>query len=305
MSRRHSSKQDSLELLLDTICNTFGGVLFIAILVVLLLQQTGATPVANTPDEVPVSLEEFQATTARFESVTEELARLRLNRDALDSVAQALAPADLRELFAITTELTARQEALQDEVNQQLVANTQAVIDVEALKADTATIETRRVDSKTRLAALEAQLAAERKSRVHETKMPVLHDQLHKSEVGLILQYGRLYVWHKYDGLERVGLNTDDLVVIGEKGGWLVVQPNPTAGVPLEESSASKEAIRRVLRRFDPKQYTVCAIVRPDTYAHFHHLRDAAIELGFEYRLMPTGENDPISDRGGSGGQVQ
>ena len=41
MSRRRSRKQDSLELLLDTICNTFGGVLFIAILVVMLLQQTG------------------------------------------------------------------------------------------------------------------------------------------------------------------------------------------------------------------------------------------------------------------------
>ena len=41
MSRRSAAKQDSLELLLDTICNTFGGVLFIAILVVQKVNTVG------------------------------------------------------------------------------------------------------------------------------------------------------------------------------------------------------------------------------------------------------------------------
>lgn len=43
MSRRRGRPADSsLELLLDTITNTFGGILFLAILVSLLLQSTGA-----------------------------------------------------------------------------------------------------------------------------------------------------------------------------------------------------------------------------------------------------------------------
>ena len=37
MSRKPNDDDGSLELLLDTICNTFGGVLFISILVILLL----------------------------------------------------------------------------------------------------------------------------------------------------------------------------------------------------------------------------------------------------------------------------
>ena len=37
MSRKSSASSDSLDLLLDTICNTFGGVLFIAMLVIILL----------------------------------------------------------------------------------------------------------------------------------------------------------------------------------------------------------------------------------------------------------------------------
>ena len=35
MSRRAAKPQESLELLLDTLCNTFGGVMFIALLIVL------------------------------------------------------------------------------------------------------------------------------------------------------------------------------------------------------------------------------------------------------------------------------
>src|SRR4051812_32574075 len=39
--KRRRPADSSLELLLDTICNTFGGVLFLAILVCILLQNTG------------------------------------------------------------------------------------------------------------------------------------------------------------------------------------------------------------------------------------------------------------------------
>ena len=39
MSRRGAPSGDSLDLLLDTICNTFGGILFIAMLVVILTNQ--------------------------------------------------------------------------------------------------------------------------------------------------------------------------------------------------------------------------------------------------------------------------
>jgi hypothetical protein len=41
MTRRGSTpRAESLELLLDTICNTFGGIVFLAMLVCLLLTQT-------------------------------------------------------------------------------------------------------------------------------------------------------------------------------------------------------------------------------------------------------------------------
>src|SRR4051812_9561577 len=41
MKRGTTLEFDSLELLLDTICNTFGGILFLAVLVIILVQRTG------------------------------------------------------------------------------------------------------------------------------------------------------------------------------------------------------------------------------------------------------------------------
>ena len=53
MSRRKLVIPDSLELLLDTICNTFGAVIFISILLSLLVRDSGLRKgVASLPEEV-------------------------------------------------------------------------------------------------------------------------------------------------------------------------------------------------------------------------------------------------------------
>ena len=140
MSRRRSHKQDRLELLLDAICNTFGGVLFIAILepvskptrcvsegdstldiptpsltlrvtfhvlkphlVVMLLQQTGGAPAIRAPAS-PV---ELQSLASHLGSVVSDLERLRQNRDSQQKVAQNFAPEAIRELLARRREVTA------------------------------------------------------------------------------------------------------------------------------------------------------------------------------------------------------
>lgn len=55
MSRgRQQSKKssaESLELLLDTVTNTFGGILFLALLVAILLQKTSPSPSADDSNE--------------------------------------------------------------------------------------------------------------------------------------------------------------------------------------------------------------------------------------------------------------
>ena len=78
-----------------------------------------------------------------------------------------------------------------------------------------------------RRAQAQTELERERQARAEEVRMPVVRSSP-KQEIGLILCYGRSYVWHEYGaGNERLGLNTDDFVVVSEETDGLVTRPKP------------------------------------------------------------------------------
>src|SRR5574344_1164286 len=52
MNRKKCSLPDSLELLLDTMCNTFGGIMFIAISLIIISQLITKTLRSATPEEI-------------------------------------------------------------------------------------------------------------------------------------------------------------------------------------------------------------------------------------------------------------
>src|SRR5690606_4804752 len=115
-------------------------------------------------------------------------------------------------------------------------------------------------------------------SRRREAALPVVRAASGKSEIGLVVRYGRMYVWHKYGpyGI-RQGLNLDEFVVVGEEGGALVTHPKPTAGIVLDGSEEMRRAIRARLSRFSPAEYYITAVVRPDSFGQFAFLRDALV----------------------------
>lgn len=85
MSRRSgSSDSDNLELLLDTMCNAFGGVIFIAILLAVLSQFAEVT---SAPKDDPVKQKELEREHATLES---ELRQLRADRDRQGRVLQMM-----------------------------------------------------------------------------------------------------------------------------------------------------------------------------------------------------------------------
>lgn len=86
MSAKHSLP-DSLELLLDTMCNTFGGVMFITLSLALLLCLSNKLVNENSVQEPdPDELQRVRQETARLE---EEIARLQQNCKIDEATAQA------------------------------------------------------------------------------------------------------------------------------------------------------------------------------------------------------------------------
>ena len=104
-----------------------------------------------------------------------------------------------------------------------------------------------------------------------------------------------IFVWCWLGGVgDGCGVAWDEFVVVAEEDDSLVTRPIPTKGIPLDDCNASREAIRGTLSRFDAKSCCLAVIVRPDSYGVFKQVRDQAIALKFDYRLLPTEADSPI-----------
>lgn len=302
MARRRAAKQDSLELLLDTICNTFGGVLFIAIMVVMLLRQSGQQPQAPEP---PPSPEELQILSQQFATLSSELRRLQELRASQAALVESMVPDAIQLLLEQRKRLLADQARIQATVDKKRASNAALAISVEEVQAEIRQIEERLRTAIEEQQQSRSQLASERQGRTQDLRLPVLR-QSGKREVGVIIRYGRLYVWHEYDRNQRpIGLNTRDFVILGEEDDGLVTRPNPNRGLRLDDRPETQQAIAALLKPFDRDRFYIAIILRPDSFGAFRDFRDQVITLGYEYRLMPVEADTPISDRGGGDGRVQ
>lgn len=302
MSRRRKSGHSSLELLLDTICNTFGGILFVAILIVVMLRLTSKTT-ADTDLPQPTELEQLELE-KQYAELQSTLTSLSKAMEALGALPQPDDP-DTGELFE---ELKKRQETRRELFEKRLtllksIAELQTEINKTSKELQDGTEKRKAVENKREdldLAVKEA--VAKRTQNIEYSKLR----RSSKQEVGVILRYGRLYVWHRYgaSGIP-LGLNTEEFVVLEDSAGSIRSTPNPAAGTPVTDTDESKRAVRSRLKRFDPDDQVIAIIVWPDSFEEFRYVKEAMLDLGFNYRIMPMEPGKKVFDRGGSSEGVQ
>lgn len=302
MRDRTKTGSDSLDMLLDTICNTFGGILFVAILVVLMIRSSATvvdldTPIDATPDEIESLRLELKRQQSELESL--EMASLSQAR-----LVEGFAPEEIQELLKTRNDLQEQKIDLQKQKHQEIDQNAELSQENEARRESLETSAIRHEELLAEVASLEKQLDEAIDQRSESHSLPVVRSNLSKNEVGVILKYGRMYVWHRYNEYGfREGLNTDDFVVLENKGGRLLTAPLPTAGIKIGYGEETRNEIRRALSKFDPSRSVIAAVVRTDSFKEFRILRNVLKDMGFGYRLMPG--DSLISDRGGTGGRYQ
>jgi TolA-binding protein len=302
MSRRRRPAESSLELLLDTICNTFGGILFVALLIIVMLRVTAKTA-ANVPVEVPTEVErlelarqqeELQATLSALSKAIAAVSEIPL---PVEAVGAELAK-DLRAQQKLRHELMEQRLKSLNSIAELTQEIDQTNREIEELAEREKSLEERREKVQTEL----KQAVAKRTQQVEYSELRPSF----KQEIGIVLRYGRLYVWHRYGpGGTKEGLNTDEFVVLEESAAQVRCTPNPVAGTPIDESGESRQAIERRLKAFSPSRQVIAVIVWLDTFGHFRHVKEAIVRLGFNYRLIPVTNDGNVADRGGSSSGVQ
>ena len=291
MSRRRASsnQDDSLDLLLDTVTNVFGGVMFLTLLAALLILSRGSTAVAEPESEPPVANKELDARLVAIETrqaasalaaQQKTLARLDPNgaiaakADRLKSIRETITVAR-RQLRRADSAAENRQQELQDQRTDQSELERQ----IEELQ--------KRVAEKSKQVN-KIRAAAER---------TVLFRPLTLSrtdEAVVILRYGRWYLLYesRYGG--RV--NRKDFFVLPSNDGVTTITPKPHRGEPVTDESLS-ELVRRLRDKFPVRQFHITIAVWDDSFAQFNPLKDALTGAGYQYRTLTCDSSSVLSNQ--------
>jgi hypothetical protein len=287
MSRRRRAPASSLDLLLDTICNTFGGVLFIAILVVLLLQMSGQSGANSAIDAE--KQQQFLESQSQLEELRARLKTLRAVAAQQESLASDLAAQAPRELVDQFRDWRTRRDSLNDQHLKELAELSKEQAESNDLAVKHAALDEALADRHSKLAALEATLSAEAAAHSEEARLPSQH-ATDKQEIPLLLFGGKVCFVYRTEADGSIAFNGDEFSMTGAQR---EVAPLAGKGVALGVGGENAEIAER-LKQFAKDEYYVAAFVWSNSFREFKQLKETLVHHGFEYRLVPVAASDKV-----------
>ena len=316
--RRRRADDSSLELLLDTITNTFGGILFIAILLSLLLNSSSQTAREAASRVEPMSAVEQAQLESRVADLQQDVENLRRRVAAAPQPGDSQAEdSELGKLSAAAAAVEAAvaksTEAIRNTLESQREAAT-ATEQFEMLEQDRKSVKEQLAEAEHRLAAAqeeaaklaEAALQIDRPqgpTEIQQTvSLPSLRPSL-KTEVSLYVRFDKIFMMHLWKNGERLGPNTDQFVIAptpSEDGVRQVARPKPATGKDVNAATITED-LRRMLQSFPPNRFVVSVIVFEDSFDVFQLIKAAIVRNGYEYRPIPLSPGQSVVDSGGRG----
>jgi hypothetical protein len=297
---------DSFDLLLDTLCNVFGGIILIACLLALIVPvQTSdlEQPLVDVPGHgllqerrllaARAELEQLAALVAQSASsqVSDTSAQVRL-RDDLQREVDSLR--ERRVQLALELErLAASRSSDPGKVISDLderIADLLAQIGASA--AETASADARSKAIESRIESLVAQLKAEQEENTMTLRMPRERART-KAPFNVIICFGQIYPVDSSTGRMFPGLAVS--------GPPTRMETRPLQGRGLDLRS-DRAAISSLLREVDRNRQYLALYVYPDSFATFQQFKGLVHSAGIEYGIEPqeTGKTMIFTTEGGS-----
>ena len=290
MSRRRTSlENDSLDLLLDTITNTFGGILLVALLLVLLIRNTSEQQ-ADSADEAGVTLGER-------ERLISEVAQLRERRETLRESAQMqqqleadFSDPQKQQLAKELGELLNDVNSLQETESSLRSNSLKLGAEVLKLEQDKASGRQEAVGLQAELASAELALKNELALRTRTMELP-REEFTNKAMTCLFLVEGKLYFPDKGAGRAAFQLNSDQFEECSESEANLVLESGTSYRIRRERGiGVARNAVQSGLKNFNNDGYYLTVVCDRDSFDEFGSLKDILVDLGYEHRILPLAE---------------
>lgn len=303
MNRKQVQSEGSLDLLLDTICNTFGGVVFIALLVVLLLRLS---PIKQLSASVQSS--------SKIRAALQWQEALQSNHELLADLQSQITEAALRWDDSVMTELKELQEMekkelqIKQELGDSLLTLVETEDKISSVKASLEVLKNKRIRAekiRTETAAVVStlenalQTLTVQNNQIESSILPPstldrpvelpIEQSDSNNQISLFVKFGRLYF--PFDSADNI--NTSDFLI---ERGWVynVAKPKLFEGIPINGNGDPTPEIARRLSRFPPRNYFVHIAICRDSFDYFQGLKAQLSQLGYRYHLTPLGDGDSV-----------
>jgi len=297
----------SLEMLLDTMCNTFGGIILIALLISLVARDHRLQPQATArAASAATRVLEAEANLARARAAAE--AALNATGDVAVRVRLAGEREELRARLGLLDEESARLKArllVEAATAEQEVQDLAARLEQERqrLERELPAERARQRDLTREQERLQAQAALAREQlrertrpEVRQLRFPREHPT-GKRPCDVIVRQGRLYPVHFFSqGLKQ--RNTATLRWRPAEGGGEYVEPLPGLGL---DPVRDLEAVEAFFRQVPAGGYFLVFQVYQDSFGAFGLAKQMAVNRGFETGWVPLQNLQPL--KAASGGQ--
>jgi len=289
MNLRRRKPHDSLYMLLDTMCNAFGGIILLAVLVVLLTSKEKIQN-ANASDST--------------ETLQRRVALAQTNLQQSLQLAASLHTQANDDRWKTQVSLLAERQQLESEIKliRELAAQNAKELDANAgsdpterlkkLDAQITEDEIKKLEAQNKIAAsteekqhVAAQLDAAKKQMAEiaklsqrELRLPREHDT-DRQVVYVIALYGHIYVCHNVDMTRN---ETD--IKWKDQGGVEYADPKKNKGW---EPAANASQLRTYFTAQAHNSVYVVFIVMEDSFPAFIQAKQLAVESGLPYGWLP------------------
>jgi len=287
--RRAKSGGDSLDLLLDTICNVFGGIILMAILVVLQTQTSAGRIPEPKAEDVERSL---KAQRLRFECerLGGRLTVLSQHRDEIAQTFRATTSPTGERLAGAQEEF---RKAIEEAHHRVAAAEAAAGTGRKNLAAtdDTLrTVERALQEKQSEVAALEQELRYSQTAIPRQVRLPHRRGMALEGARYYVVKGSRAYALGQFDwfgGEHRAGDCIMSPVAFGQAA---MVTPVEGAGCAVGRGDGGAKAFMASLARYPPTEVYIVFFVYDDSgsFTSFQTLKDAAAGKGYRYAAEPV-----------------
>ena len=302
MSRRRQRVQtSSLDLFLDTICNAFGGIMFISILISILIQMRGDSSETNarqnaitevTAIDQQAKVKQLQHQVRILSETVTERERLLFNKDSAEST----------ELLAKKDLLVESLEKLQ-QIQQTLLDTTAAKgIEIQKTQMELQELSQRLTDARLAVSERSKELDEALDSVETTTTLPKVASTF-KGNLMFAMRYGKLYLITDVAGTGTNGVNSQHATSIN-LGVGVQVRLKQAAGWGLD-SPQDMAALDRVLQKHLSSETFISVAVFSDAHEDFSRFKAKLIQMQYDYDLLPLDNPDTLMIVQGGSATVQ